>query len=159
MDSVPQCDSSGGLVCYWGHAVCFTGLWGEMNRTFVLNRGNHMVCTLFIEDPQLFERTLWVTDLCLLIPRQFAFVFDPSCRFALLSGTVSAAVVCYQSLGHSLLVLAPYSHFNNLNKVQHDESICENLYLLSWRTAKLSDMVLQWGSALAQPADGLKTHV
>lgn len=31
--------------------------YGEKrNRTFVLDRGNHMVCSLFVYDPQIFER-------------------------------------------------------------------------------------------------------
>lgn len=49
--------SPGDLSVLW--IPCCLSYWplGErQNRTFGLDRGNHMVCTLFVDDPKLFER-------------------------------------------------------------------------------------------------------
>lgn len=76
-----------GLVFCRVHPFILFAFRGKRNRTFVLDRGNRMVCTLLVRDHQVFERASWVTDLCLLLSHQFAgaVVFAPTCRFSLLS--------------------------------------------------------------------------
>lgn len=77
------------MVCTFTHGDLLRRAWcvvestlfvllafrGKRNRTFVLDRWNHMACSLFVDDPQLFERASWVTDLCLVLSHQFAGLF------------------------------------------------------------------------------------
>lgn len=47
--------SSGGVSLLWSQLL-YWPLGGKANRTFVLDTRNHMACSLFVDDPLLFER-------------------------------------------------------------------------------------------------------
>lgn len=81
-------------------------LGGERNTTFVLNTRKQMACTLFVDDIQLFERSLQVKDLFLTVTLVFwCICLPPSWPLPL---TITFAIaVCIIYL--QLILQLPYS--------------------------------------------------
>lgn len=81
-------------------------LGGERNTTSVLNTRKHMACTLFVDDIQLFERSLQVKDLFLTVTLVFwCICLPPSWPLPL---TITFAIaVCIIYL--QLILQLPYS--------------------------------------------------